>query len=137
MVLSSMNLVILLAISRSLTKAHLKVQREELRNGSKGRGQMNFITPLLDDEQHYSPNAHPSVARTFGDGEQREVVVSRGGDRCVLGPVVCQIMDQSSPSLVDNRLSRKPVGVVGGGDQLDVRPQFVEAPGIACPLVKT
>ncbi|GMN45978.1 hypothetical protein TIFTF001_015164 [Ficus carica] len=83
-----------------------------------------------------SSNAHPLVSCAFGDGEQHRVVVRRGGDRCIFGPTVSQIKDYSCPSLIDNGVSHKPVRVVGGGVQLDVRPQYVVAPPVIIPLVK-
>ncbi|GMN45979.1 hypothetical protein TIFTF001_015177 [Ficus carica] len=45
-------------------------------------------------------------------------------------------MDSSYPSLIDNGVSHKPIRVVGGGDQLDVQPRFVEAPPFVIPLAK-
>lgn len=82
------------------------------------------------------PNSHPSMTSAFRDGEQHNLMISWWSDWSILWPVISKVMNQHSPTAIDNRLSHEPVWVVRGSDQLDVRLIFVKIRSITSPFVK-
>ena len=83
------------------------------------------------------PNARSSMAGTFWDCEEHEVMVCGKRNRSILRPIVSKIMHQYSLISVDHSLPRRSIRVVRWGYELNVRPIFTKFVCITTPFVES
>lgn len=83
------------------------------------------------------PNACACVSSGFRHGEEGQVIISRGGNWCILWPVISKVMNQCASSFVHHGMPDKAIWVVWGCDKLYIRTVLVETPSVTGPFIQT
>lgn len=81
------------------------------------------------------PDACACVSGGFRHGEEGHVIISRGGNGCVLWPVISKVMNQYATGFIHHGVPDKAIWVVWGGNKLYIWTVFVEASSVSGPFI--